>query len=115
MSSRQALRKEAAISSQAEFFFSSRRRHTSLQGDWSSDVCSSDLMPSTNPGTATEFGPSTSAPAKIGGAPSANQVASLVLHAIRFQPLLARLRLPPRSSPSRPCPPTHKELLSHSF
>src|SRR6478735_648943 len=25
------------------FFFSSRRRHTSLQGDWSSDVCSSDL------------------------------------------------------------------------
>src|SRR5688500_9253816 len=28
------------------FFFSSRRRHTRLQGDWSSDVCSSDL---TNP------------------------------------------------------------------
>src|SRR5688500_19462588 len=27
------------------FFFSSRRRHTSLQGDWSSDVCSSDLDP----------------------------------------------------------------------
>src|SRR6266850_2326124 len=26
------------------FFFSSRRRHTSLQGDWSSDVCSSDLL-----------------------------------------------------------------------
>src|SRR5688500_20401627 len=25
------------------FSFSSRRRHTSLQGDWSSDVCSSDL------------------------------------------------------------------------
>src|SRR6516162_6446614 len=24
------------------FFFSSRRRHTILQGDWSSDVCSSD-------------------------------------------------------------------------
>src|SRR6266850_6432046 len=28
------------------FFFSSRRRHTRLQGDWSSDVCSSDLSPS---------------------------------------------------------------------
>src|SRR6201990_3754533 len=30
------------------FFFSSRRRHTSLTCDWSSDVCSSDLnvMPS---------------------------------------------------------------------
>src|SRR5256885_17257358 len=25
------------------FFFSSRRRHTRLQGDWSSDVCSSNL------------------------------------------------------------------------
>src|SRR5688500_20180989 len=25
------------------FFFSSRGRHTRLQGDWSSDVCSSDL------------------------------------------------------------------------
>src|SRR5256885_7943334 len=29
------------------FFFSSRRRHTRLQGDWSSDVCSSDLQHST--------------------------------------------------------------------
>src|SRR2546426_8632497 len=29
----------------AFFFFSSRRRHTRLQGDWSSDVCSSDLDP----------------------------------------------------------------------
>src|SRR5688500_20395958 len=26
------------------FFFSSRRRHTRLQGDWSSDVCSSNLV-----------------------------------------------------------------------
>src|SRR2546426_1814106 len=26
------------------FFFSSRRRHTRLQGDWSSDVCSSERM-----------------------------------------------------------------------
>src|SRR2546426_938347 len=26
------------------FFFSSRRRHTRLQGDWSSDVCSSDVV-----------------------------------------------------------------------
>src|SRR5256885_10997967 len=26
------------------FFFASRRRHTRLQGDWSSDVCSSDLI-----------------------------------------------------------------------
>src|SRR5438046_10256658 len=26
------------------FFFSSRRRHTMLVSDWSSDVCSSDLL-----------------------------------------------------------------------
>src|SRR5258706_8142875 len=28
------------------FFFSSRRRHTRLVSDWSSDVCSSDLLAS---------------------------------------------------------------------
>src|SRR5438094_9849038 len=27
-----------------KFFFSSRRRHTRSYGDWSSDVCSSDLQ-----------------------------------------------------------------------
>src|SRR5215213_11379931 len=32
------------------FFFSSRRRHTRLVSDWSSDVCSSDLA-----GTALAF------------------------------------------------------------
>src|SRR5256885_4960121 len=31
--------------SRKRYFFSSRRRHTRLQGDWSSDVCSSDLLP----------------------------------------------------------------------
>ena len=30
------------------FFFSSRRRHTRYIGDWSSDVCSSDLSPIAN-------------------------------------------------------------------
>src|SRR2546426_5334539 len=34
------------------FFFSSRRRHTRLQGDWSSDVCSSDL-PRRSPNVGT--------------------------------------------------------------
>src|SRR2546430_3012166 len=28
-----------------DFFFSSRRRHTRFDCDWSSDVCSSDLFP----------------------------------------------------------------------
>src|SRR6267154_4929745 len=32
------------------FFFSSRRRHTRWTGDWSSDVCSSDLVATTDAG-----------------------------------------------------------------
>src|SRR6266568_8312675 len=36
------------------FFFSSRRRHTRWNCDWSSDVCSSDLLAATFPaGTVT--------------------------------------------------------------
>src|SRR5256885_4488033 len=35
---------EVCIRVTGVFFFSSRRRHTRLQGDWSSDVCSSDLL-----------------------------------------------------------------------
>src|SRR6516165_565202 len=31
------------------FVFSSRRRHTSVDCDWSSDVCSSDLLPPRSP------------------------------------------------------------------
>src|SRR5262249_56703619 len=34
------------------FFFSSRRRHTRLVSDWSSDVCSSDLLTTGGPGRA---------------------------------------------------------------
>src|SRR5207248_4942277 len=33
------------------FFFSSRRRHTRSYGDWSSDVCSSDLLEVTQTAT----------------------------------------------------------------
>src|SRR5690348_18348378 len=33
-----------SISKKLGFFFSSRRRHTRWTGDWSSDVCSSDLV-----------------------------------------------------------------------
>src|SRR5256885_9630523 len=36
------------------FFFSSRRRHTRLQGDWSSDVCSSDLYDDLAPSQQTQ-------------------------------------------------------------
>src|SRR6266566_2747635 len=38
------------------FFFSSRRRHTRLQGDWSSDVCSSDLPFATREEWLKEYG-----------------------------------------------------------
>src|SRR5256885_2893089 len=38
------------------FFFSSRRRHTRLQGDWSSDVCSSDLNGGVDPAVLTFTG-----------------------------------------------------------
>src|SRR5256885_10306523 len=36
--------RETTVLCYSVFFFSSRRRHTRLQGDWSSDVCSSDLL-----------------------------------------------------------------------
>src|SRR5256885_7348162 len=36
-------RNQSSVLHVSIFFFSSRRRHTRLQGDWSSDVCSSDL------------------------------------------------------------------------
>src|SRR5437764_491599 len=35
------------------FFFSSRRRHTTYIGDWSSDVCSSDLYTNTKHASLT--------------------------------------------------------------
>src|SRR5690606_39417748 len=34
------------------FFFSSRRRHTRFSRDWSSDVCSSDLLSGSGNGVA---------------------------------------------------------------
>src|SRR5437762_11276771 len=41
------------------FFFSSRRRHTRYIGDWSSDVCSSDLIPMAWARLSETYGPST--------------------------------------------------------
>src|SRR5690349_22972502 len=38
------------------FFFSSRRRHTRSLRDWSSDVCSSDLVPVLPRGVVTDLG-----------------------------------------------------------
>src|SRR5690606_40067907 len=36
-------------------FFSSRRRHTTFSRDWSSDVCSSDLVYGVNPRTTPQL------------------------------------------------------------
>src|SRR5207237_7178559 len=49
------------------FFFSSRRRHTMFKCDWSSDVCSSDLVAnagnSSTPGTTvSEFAAGSTTP-----------------------------------------------------
>src|SRR2546429_6025270 len=38
------------------FFISSRRRHTRCSRDWSSDVCSSDLVTAKSPGAGTPTG-----------------------------------------------------------
>src|ERR1039457_5758363 len=47
------------------FFFSSRRRHTRLQGDWCSDVCSSDLSSTGDAITVTGTGGTVSVTAVI--------------------------------------------------
>src|SRR5688500_19294256 len=51
------------------FFFSSRRRHTRLQGDWSSDVCSSDLERSSCRTTQRDTD-SVTTPAEVGCCPA---------------------------------------------
>src|SRR5437762_4431883 len=54
------------------FFFSSRRRHTRYIGDWSSDVCSSDLSMYTGdlgaPGRAVLYASTSSRQKQIGRA-----------------------------------------------
>src|SRR5688500_20193336 len=55
----------------SRYFFSSRRRHTRLQGDWSSDVCSSDLATSPTRGPRpTKASPPSPSPAPSGATTS---------------------------------------------
>src|SRR5690606_39548308 len=53
------------------FFFSSRRRHTRVSRDWSSDVCSSDLdttqSTGTNDGDVPQDGPAVTAAGTLAG------------------------------------------------
>src|SRR5262245_65187941 len=53
------------------FFFSSRRRHTRCLSDWSSDVCSSDLTPSSRRGCPAMAGCSMTRVAARAGASTA--------------------------------------------
>src|SRR3989475_4270072 len=49
------------------FFFSSRRRHTRFDCDWSSDVCSSDLRPRSSRDRRNVHRRATAFPAALGG------------------------------------------------
>src|SRR5690242_20952349 len=70
------------------FFFSSRRRHTRLTCDWSSDVCSSDLQRQ----RGDDATPVTVAVSFLAAAP--------VNSGMPFAPLTAASRgLPPRAQP----------------
>src|SRR5207248_8519022 len=66
---------------------SSRRRHTRSYGDWSSDVCSSDLDISVGESTVKRTGPSTITLAPLAKVTSAHPA--------------AKSRLRPAASPSR--------------
>src|SRR2546430_5502847 len=48
------------------FFFSSRRRHTRFDCDWSSDVCSSDLVWTTQGPSTSSDNPTTDRPTPLG-------------------------------------------------
>src|SRR5690606_39557222 len=65
----------------ARFFFSSRRRHTRFSRDWSSDVCSSDLLEPEDAVQLSLFeqdGPSELRPLDSGGTPVPAEVRRLV-------------------------------------
>src|SRR6266446_10721565 len=86
------------------FFFSSRRRHTRLQGDWSSDVCSSDLVRvEAAVGRACVYGgafryttPSACRLREAAQAPFAQQADSLIYHSFGVRIRSAKSRPPYR-------------------
>src|SRR5256885_1469169 len=81
------------------FFFSSRRRHTRLQGDWSSDVCSSDLLTclSGKTGCGLEL-------SRNGHRPPSASYHSAGTHSGACNPHISALTLPQLRSPP-PCIP----------
>src|SRR5215467_8702914 len=87
------------------FFFSSRRRHTRLQGDWSSDVCSSDLRSRGRPWC--RFRPSARHPRHWD---CCTRSAWRRASAVPATPERLRLARPPRSRPhcAQPSQPTRE-------
>src|SRR5256884_1948912 len=68
----------------AVFFFSSRRRHTRCSRDWSSDVCSSDLLKFCRADGATLVSESSSpgseaGTARLGSASQSNEIETSIL------------------------------------
>src|SRR5205085_4231892 len=84
-----------------DFFFSSRRRHTSFACDWSSDVCSSDLLrrQAADRGEGLQAGPSIP-PVKAFSAVSGLATKSFSLSAARTR-TAAGSRVMPRSEERR--------------
>src|SRR5438876_3870507 len=68
------------------FFFSSRRRHTRWTGDWSSDVCSSDLRFA---GRTLDCDPLAGAIAELSRRPALESAKRLGIDAARAETLLA--------------------------
>src|SRR5438034_10820505 len=102
------------------FFFSSRRRHTRSLCDWSSDVCSSDLL-----GTPDRPGVAEALPADAALAAREIRGSDLLLrirrHAAAVRGLPQRFRPPPReltrargpTSASPPVPPAARASGTH--
>src|SRR3989475_5878008 len=95
------------------FFFSSRRRHTRFDCDWSSDVCSSDLvtMPLTSPRVESEAQAITKRKRRLDSGmavlkvdswpPSANKVESTLLLLVQQRPISGSAT--PDSASTRGC------------
>src|SRR6266496_5410590 len=82
------------------FFFSSRRRHTRSLRDWSSDVCSSDLLSAETFKARRNHAPMTRRPRT-----PAEQIARLFIFGLRWFP-------PGRKAPERTMPPAQIDRAS---
>src|SRR5690606_40670832 len=70
------------------FFFSSRRRHTRFSRDWSSDVCSSDLIHNAGSSGCTGF--------KDGSVTTCTFSLAVQVYCFPFRGLIARTVVPSR-------------------